>query len=463
MLKVDEMAKVVKAVFVSHFVPSAVGNGGNHRAYQILHDLEQIVGAENVLLVSWPEWSRLMADQLAQEARSSARRPLAIARRVGRKIPPLRWAVRLGRRVGRKIPPLQWVVRLGRHLRQRLPLLAVDHPVDLFIGRGQTAKQFSSAGFLTYYREQVARLASAAVCLIEHPGFSDILPINRQLDIPTIACPQNIEAFDTMTCLYPDRLRQLHLAALGFADEFQALAQCDARLFISKIETALFGGLGAPSHYYPYLPVGEIRRALESVRARRNQGDIEPGLFLLIGTADHTTTGQAFRWFLQQATAFGLPKGSKIVVCGAGTSSLLPDGASVPGVEVRGWVEQSELEALLSRAQGILIPHTVGFGAITRVPEMSLAGIPIIMSQHPAYAIDLPPGVITVEDDWQAWTDAMCNLMQGNQAADLDAYQMWEKCQVNTLHQVVRRLLPTSDSRNLSAVTDEKTLCAVQP
>lgn len=414
----------MKCVFLSHFIPSAVGNGGHHRAYQILHDLGQIVGPENVLVVSWPEWSRLAAGQLAQEAQSSARRPRGIVRRVGRKIPPLRW-----------------LVRLARHLHQRLPFVMAEHPVDMFIGRGYATKQFSSAGFLTYYQEQVACLAGAAVCLIEHPGFSDILAINRQLDIPTIACPQNIEAFDTMTFFYPDRLRQLHLAALDFADEFQALAQCDARLFISKIETALFGGLGAPSHYYPYLPVGEIRRALESVRARRNRADIEPGLFLLIGTADHTTTGQAFRWFLQQAAAYGLPKGSKIVVCGAGTSSLLPDGTSIPGVEVRGWVEQDELEALLSRAQGILIPHTVGFGAITRISEMSLVGVPIIMSQHPAYAIDLPPGVMTVEDDWQAWFDAMCNLMQGDQAADLDAYQMWEDRQVNTLHQVVKRFL----------------------
>ena len=37
----------MRAIFVSHFVPSPVGNGGNHRAYQIQHDLAQMVGEEN--------------------------------------------------------------------------------------------------------------------------------------------------------------------------------------------------------------------------------------------------------------------------------------------------------------------------------------------------------------------------------------------------------------------------------
>ena len=41
---------------ISHFVPSPVGDGGNHRAYQIVHDLDQVVGTGNVVVLALPSW-----------------------------------------------------------------------------------------------------------------------------------------------------------------------------------------------------------------------------------------------------------------------------------------------------------------------------------------------------------------------------------------------------------------------
>jgi len=431
--------EAVKFVFVSHFEPKPIGNGGNHRSYQIYHDLAQIVGGESVVLISWPEWRKSFPVQPEQRDLPAIQRFVAVARRVGRRILPYR--------------RIAWWLR---QVHQRLKFLTVEHPVDLLIEQGKAPKPFSAPEFLAYYRKRLSELRGEAVCVIEHPGFSGILPINRQLGIPTIACFQNIEAFDTAISFQVKQMRQTHQAALSFADEFQVLAQCDARLFISKVEAGLVGGLGASSLYYPYLPVGEIRCANETIRAKRALGNIEQGLFLMVGTAEHTTTRQAFQWIVQQAIAQGLPEGSKLVVCGSGTETLLPAGVTGPGLELRGWVGQAVLDDLLCRAEAVLAPQTVGFGTLTRLSELSLAGVPVITSQHPAYALDLPPGITVVGDRWEDWKQAMRDLMKIGRSFDAAAYQIWEDTQINTLNLVVKELLTTlCYSKSIAAQTEE--------
>jgi len=242
----------------------------------------------------------------------------------------------------------------------------------------------------------------------------------------------------------------MHLAASDFADEFQVLARCEARLFISRLETGLVCGLGAPSWYYPYRPVGEIRRAMATIRAKRAQGNIVPGLFLMMGTAHHMSTRHAFQWLFQEVVIRGLPEGVRIVACGSGTESLLPVGVTVPGLDLRGWVEQTVLDELLCRAQGVLVPHMVGFGALTKLPELSLAGVPVITSQHPLRAMDLPPGITVVDDCWGSWESALLELMQTKTPPPAAAYDTWESTQMNTLDVVVRQLLSNSSGIGLA-------------
>ena len=129
---------------------------------------------------------------------------------------------------------------------------------------------------------------------------------------------------------------------IDLANELGIFTQCTERLFISKVETGLVNGLGVTARYYPYLPVGDIRARLDLVQYERLKGNIEPGLFLIMGTAGHDTTRASFEWFVQNAQAHGLPTGVKIVVVGLDTEKLLPPGVVIPGLECRGWVEQNE-------------------------------------------------------------------------------------------------------------------------
>ena len=227
---------------------------------------------------------------------------------------------------------------------------------------------------------------------------------------------------------------------VDFANEFHVLAQCDERLFISKVETGLIGWLGLSAQYYPYRAVGSIRRRLEYIRQCRTRAQIERGLFLLLGSAGHRSTRESFLWFVQQAKIHGLPDGVRVVVAGSKTDSLLSSGVEVPGLEFRGWVQQDQLDQLMTSIQAVLMPQRFGFGALTRLAELSCAGIPCIVSRHPTYAVDIPPGVEVVTDEWAAWFHAMDRFTKNNLQISA-GYSKWERNQPRTLKTVLGKLV----------------------
>ena len=386
------------AIFVTQFVPSDIGHGGDHRAYQILHDLELVVGKNNVELISFPRW-----EQEHAPPRSNLNVWTFMARDVKRRIAYYR-----------------------------------ENPARILANTVYTPKRFSIPDFLAHYRNMVKDIKKPAVCIIEHTGFAELINLNSQYGIPTISCIANLEAFDT--CNLENRyLRQVLAEVVDFANEFHVLAQCAERLFISKVEAGLIGGLGLSVQYYPYLPVGLIRKRLEYIRRNRAKAQIDRGLFLLLGSVGHRSTRESFLWFIQQAQTHGLPDGVRVVVAGSKTDSLLSPGVEVPGLEFRGWVQQDELDRLTISTQAVLVPQRAGFGALTRFSELSCAGIPCIVSKHPTYAVDLPPGIEVVSDEWVAWYQAMERLVKSNQRTST-GYSTWERAQPRTLEKVIRKL-----------------------
>jgi glycosyltransferase involved in cell wall biosynthesis len=409
----------MRAIFVTQFAPKPVGHGGDHRAYQIMHDLQQTVGEDNVVVASVPLWHQCLSAQQPGHPTAVRLSIVESARSVGRRL----------------ILP-----RLAYRALRRLHAAAVARTARFLPHSGSVAKLFSSRGFTRYYDHLVRDIDEPAVCVIEHVGFGHLVAKNARRGIPTISCIANIESFDGAAPV-GSKKRQIYLASVNFADEFRVLAQCDHRLFISKVETALIGGLGLPSHYYPYIPVAAIQESAWRIRQARAQGDRTPGLFLMLGTAGHRTTRDSLSWFVESARASGLPQGTRVVVGGARTDELLPAGVSVPGVELRGWIEQEELDRLLTEVQAVLLPQRSGFGALTRLPELACAGVPAIVSRHPVYALDPPPGLHIVDDTWDSWCRAMEVVSQGETFVSEKQYRDWEEQQASTLPMVVEEAL----------------------
>ncbi len=393
------------AIFVTETIPSDVGNGSHHRSYQILHDLELVVGKENVKLVSFGRWLK--------------------------EYPPSRqdhnvWAF------------------IAREMRRRIAYYR-ENPARILANTIYTPRRFSIPEFTAYYQHIIEDIPKPAVCVTQHTGFAEFIGLNSQHDIPTISCIDNLEAFDTGTLenRYPQHMldrRHMLARVVDFANEFQVLAQCGERLFISKVEAGLIGGLGLSAQYYPYLPVGLIRHRLRYIRRNRTEARIQRGLFLALGDAKHCTTGESFLWFVQQAKTHGLPDGVRVIIVGSKTDTLLPPGVEVPGLELRGWLKQDELDQLMTSVQAVLVPQRLGFGALTRFSELSCAGIPCIVSKHPTYAIDLPPGFEVVTDEWASWYHAMERLANSDRRIST-GYSSWEQTQPRTLETVIKELV----------------------
>jgi hypothetical protein len=402
----------MKAIFISQFDPVPVGHGGNHRAYQIVQDLKAYVGDDNVIPVIWQRWHRLQVEQ--------------------RKALPHQPAQRLQRHIHRTRLKL-------RGIYNRFRFLVGDDVSALFPDSRQRIHRYRHPTFTTYYASILDDLNGPAVCVIEDTSFANLITLNQPHHIPTIACLANIESYDRAAPLSLVNQRRILEASLDFATEFRDLGLCDERLFISKVETGLISGLGLSAFYYPYMPVGEIRTGLLAIRSRRQATKPKPGLFVIVGNAFHKTVFESFRWFVQQVQAHGMPDNFRIVLCGKHTDTLLAAGETPPYLELRGWVEQDALDDLLCRACAVLIPQSTGFGALTRVPELALAGIPVIMSLHPSYALNVPPGVTLVEDAWEAWYNAMC-ACASESTCTLPDYAAWESSQPQPLPDVLQAL-----------------------
>jgi hypothetical protein len=371
-----------------------VGHGGHRRAYQVRRDLADALGAGNVVVAENP-WDHY---------------------------PGRTW----------RTLPAQARRTLSRHLENPLRLVARTR-----FSRGL----YSLPGFLAYYERLLDGLEGApVVSVVEHAAYSGVVAINARRGIPTIGCVQNLAALDMS-----DDLRgrwALRAKALDLASECEVLARCDHRLFISRVEAGFIAGLGLTAGFYPYLPVGEIKERLERVRETRSRASIERGLFLLLGTVGPVIRRGAFRRFLDQVRARGLPPGTRVVVAGLHTETLLSAGEHLPGVDVAGRIDESALDALLARVTAALVPAPHGFGALTRLPELSCAGVPVLLARSATFAQDPPPGATIVEDQgWDAWCAAL-QAVPGSVVPAAD-YAAWEAAQPRPLPGLLKAMAPS--------------------
>jgi hypothetical protein len=290
--------------------------------------------------------------------------------------------------------------------------------------------------------------------VLEHAEFGDLIPVNKKYGIPTVSCTQNLDAFSQnfeLLSTYLSAIQSgssngkqkagIYATIVDFANELQILARCDERLFISKLEAGLIGGFGLTAQYYPYVPRGAIRTRQMSIREKRAHTTRDAGLFLLIGTAKYGPIKSSCEWLIENVLKYGLPEGVRIVLVGAGTDELVKPGQSVPGLEFKGWMEQQDMDELLARASGVVVPQRFGFGAPTRLAELSCAGVPVLGDHHPTYAIDPPPGFSAVDSSWDSWQTRMRQLSVKDEFPAESDYLAWEAAQPRPLEPLIKRLL----------------------
>ena len=386
-------------IYVCRTGISDIGHGGMHRAYQVLHDIDRAVGEGNTTIVSVPEW---------RESQSN-------------------WFRRV-----------YW---LGQETKVNYMRKAVffENPFNLLAHSPFTIRYFVPGKFWADYSKMIGDAQKPLVCVLDDTRLAKVIQINKEHGIPTIMCNQNLESLDLGIRNYKQKW-WLYTTAVDFANELHILAQLDERLVISQVEAGIIGGMGLSVRYYPYRPVGTIRQRLDDIRLKRETTNQQTGLFLLLGSANHSTTMESMNWLISQIKQYGLPSGIEIIAAGRHTEKLLPAGEKISGLELKGWLPQVDLDRLLIKAKGVLVAQRCGFGALVRLPELACAGLPVITSLHPTYTGGSTPGMYAVEDNWTAWCNKIEILNRTKATITADAYNEWEEKQPKPLEEVLLRL-----------------------
>lgn len=196
-------------------------------------------------------------------------------------------------------------------------------------------------------------------------------------------------------------------------EELSELRHADAIFVLSSHDRWLLSLYDLHADVLPYYPPADVRDHLLDLRRERSARlDIRTSV-LALGTMGSEPTARGFRDLL------GLIEGSSqlqstaasIVVAGYGTE-LLRSAFQRSGARVVGTVSESDLDSLQRDARALLVHYVPAPGALTRIPEALLAGIPVVANRHAARGYESMSGVHVYETP-----DELAELL----AADLPA------------------------------------------
>lgn len=224
--------------------------------------------------------------------------------------------------------------------------------------------------------------------------------------------------------LYPLLLKRRHCKIVGFChnleslvpaqtsglsrkqapdwlnEEVAALKLCDVVFTSSKEEALLLRLFRVNARYFPYFPprevvdwleeIKELRRGLPSSNSRKK--------ILMLGSAFNppTRTGMLDRIHFFSVNAVD---SIELHIAGFGTELLQVPESHPENLHIHGPLSNDELKNLLASVNAVLLHQPTTTGALTRIPEMNLAGVPVIANFNAARNYYNLPGVHVYSDD----------------------------------------------------------------
>lgn len=188
-----------------------------------------------------------------------------------------------------------------------------------------------------------------------------------------IGYPHNLES------LVPTQVDALShkKAPYWLYEEIERLKLCDEVYAISKEETWLLQLFGVNAMYYPYYPPKVIEQELLDTRSKRetyHQNTKQEKSYLILGSATNPPTRMGMQKMIDY---FGAKDNLSYSIHVAGYQSETLNYVPNPKIQYHGTMESNELNTLLIQVSGIIINQPTTSGALTRIVENRLAGIPI--------------------------------------------------------------------------------------
>ena len=198
-------------------------------------------------------------------------------------------------------------------------------------------------------------------------------------NIPVIALPHNIESlvagakspFTNKTS--PDWL----------LEELKYLGYCENTFTISREEQWLLSAAGINSQYLPYYPPHQTKSYLLEIRERKYKLQTRVSKsknILLLGTFHNKPTFEGYVTLIKN-----IKHSKDIIINVAGFGSeKLNDMFIDTNVKIWGSVTNDQLTELIVNADMGVVYQEASSGALTRVPELLIAGLPLLLNTHAA-------------------------------------------------------------------------------
>lgn len=224
--------------------------------------------------------------------------------------------------------------------------------------------------------------------LIDDPVFlAPVVFFAKSKGIPLVAFCHNLETLSREQVEYSCQ-REM------FDYELDLISMCDLVVTISKEETFLLRNLGMDPVYLPYFPLKTVADRFGEVRNRRH-GRVKAD-FLLLGTVYNLPTLEGMKRAITEIVHNNIMPDDSLIVAGYGTNQL-SSYVDDPRIVVRGEVTEGELDEILAMIKGCIIYQDNGSGALTKIPELLTAGVPVIVNSHAARSHHNLPGIFEFE------------------------------------------------------------------
>ena len=227
-----------------------------------------------------------------------------------------------------------------------------------------------------FYRNAISRHHGLRI-LIWETTYDTLLPkMARKAGYRILALPHNLESLVSEHVFS----RPSYDPSVDLGSEVKRLKKSDAIFTISKEERWFLEARGLSVGYLPYFPDSILASECGYIRklriARTASDGSVPGPLLLLGAAYNPATLRGMQLQLSRLASLGASCPS-VVVAGPETDSKLGSFSS-SRVNVLGRIPREHLVELLISCKAMLIHTAAGAGAVTRIPEALLSGVPVI-------------------------------------------------------------------------------------
>jgi hypothetical protein len=196
-----------------------------------------------------------------------------------------------------------------------------------------------------------------------------------------IAYPQNIESLVSGQKSSMNKKRSV----FPFRQEVMILNNSFRVKSISRIDKHILELFGVDSDYFPYQPPKEVMTYLSYIKSKRlSRVEHSDKTILILGTIHNPPTRKGMENLISCLNNCQL-QNKLIIIAGFGTQSLqsIIDNERIV---LKGEVSSKILGDLMIQCDALLVNQPATTGALTRITEFLIAGIPVIVNSDAAHS-----------------------------------------------------------------------------